>query len=394
MSSKPFYERRNFRMAWEFFKKEFVLCIAVICALISMLLVKFEPKSYSSYIDWKSLAMLLSLMLVSEGFKTNGVFDAAARKLTGGNSLRVLVLSLTLLPFVAAMFITNDVALITFVPLAIMALTMAGRKDLIIRVVIIETLAANLGATITPIGDPHNLYVFVRYAPAITDWFKATLPYLPISLLIIVIPSIIGVKNSSLSQDMTPDLSLEDLAEKTGSNSKKIKITNVIYVVLFVITLLAVLNLIDYKFVVAIVFALSLIIDKNNAKKVDWCLLMTFMAFFIFSGNLRALPSVNELLRSIGNDHTFAASVIASQVISNVPATIILAPFTENWKELTIGCDVGAFGTPIASLANLIAIKIYLKSEDSKPGKYMLLFTIAEVITLAILCVFANFVTL
>ncbi len=394
MGSKPFYKKREFKMAAEFFKKEFVLCISVVCALVSMFLVKFEPKSYAGYIDWKSLAMLLALMLVSEGFKTNGVFDAAARKLTGGNNLKILVLSLTVLPFVAAMFITNDVALITFVPLAITALTMADRKDLIIRVVIIETIAANLGATITPIGDPHNLYVFVKYAPAISDWFKATLPYLPISLLIIVVPSLIGIKNTGLSKDMTPDVTIEDIASKSGTDSKKLKITNVIYAVLFVLTLTAVLNLTDYRIVVAIVFAVCVIIDKTVAKRVDWCLLMTFIAFFIFSGNLQNIASVKEVLQRLAGEYTFETSVVASQVISNVPATLILAPFTDNWKELTIGCDVGAFGTPIASLANLIAIKIYLKSEDSKAGKYMLFFTIAEVVTLLILCVYASFVTL
>lgn len=382
------------KKAYAFFKKEFVLCIAILCAVISLFFVEYNPKVFASYIDWKSLAMLLSLMLVSEGFKSNGVFDMVARKLTGGSNIKVLVVSLTMMPLIAAMFITNDVALITFVPLAIAALTMANRKDLIIRVVIVQTLAANLGATITPIGDPHNLYVFVKYAPSIVDWFKATLPYLPMAALIVFIPSVVGVKNTKLDMDMTPDTSIDEISGGNKTTSKRIKITNAIYAVLFVVTFLAVLGLIDYRIVVILVMAVVSAIDYKNARKVDWYLLLTFVAFFIFSGNLQSIPSIKELLQNLAKDHTFEASVVASQVISNVPATIILAPFTDNWKELTIGCDVGAFGTPIASLANLIAIKIYLKSEDAKPGKYMLQFTIAEVIVLAVLCVFASFVTL
>ena len=371
----------------KFLSEEFVLVASIVCVVVSMFFVEMDAKVFASYIDWKSLGILMSLMLVSEGLKLNGVFTAAASKMTRAGNIKVLVLCLTLLPLVAAMLVTNDVALITFVPLSIAALLRIGRGDLIMGVVILQTIAANLGASITPIGDPHNLYIYMSYAPSISDWFKATWPYLPLGLIMVAIPSVILASKKPV------------LSEKLGTSSPKSGLKgrgtpNSILAILAVLCILGVLGIVDWRIVVVAVMAVMSATNRQAVKNIDWYLLVTFICFFVFSGNLRSIPAVSDFLGSLAQNNTFEVTVVSSQVISNVPATVVLAPFTTNWKELAIGADVGAFGTPIASLANLISMKIYFRSEGAKRGRYMLYFTIAEVVSLALLWGFAAIVTL
>lgn len=354
----------------EFIKKEAVLIISFILAAASAFIVKPNAE-YIGYIDFKTLALLFCLMAVMAGLSRLGVFNLLAEKLLSlSGSVRSLFLILCLLCFFSAMIITNDVALITFVPFSIVALKLSGKEKLLIPLITTETVAANLGSMLTPVGNPQNLYLFSAFEMSTGDFFKAVLPYALLSLILVSV-SALTVKKEKI----------EFSTDK--SKAKANKPLCIIYALLFAASLLTVFRVIPFEIVFVISLIIILIFDRKAISGVDFSLLLTFVFLFIFIGNLKNIDSVSEFLRNMVNGNEVVAGVAASQIFSNVPAAILLSGFTENAAALLVGVNLGGLGTIIASMASLISFKYIIKEKVSS-GKYLLVFTAVNIVFLAL----------
>ena len=366
--------KKNSILAW--IKGEAVLCIAAVCALVSML---FVPPSaaYLAYIDVRVLCLLFCLMTVVLGFQACGLFDVLAQKmLEGERQNKAVYLMLVMLPFFVSMLVTNDVALITFVPFTVLVLELVRKRDMLIRIVVLQTVAANLGSMATPVGNPQNLFLYANYELSAGQFFGLLIPPTLVSLVLLVLASVL-VKGETIHVTFREKTHLRE--------TKKLAI----YGVLFALCLLSVFDILHYGILTVIVAAAFFLLDRSLLKEVDYSLLLTFICFFVFSGNLGELTAVRELLGGMLQKNTLLTSVAASQVISNVPAAVLLSAFTESWRELLAGVNIGGLGTPIASLASLITLKLYLRWPGAKIGKFMVVFLAANLIGLLILLPFS-----
>ena len=355
-----------------FVKKEAVLCISALCAVATMF---FVPPSaeYIEYIDFRVLCLLMCLMAVVAGFKSVGVFRFLTYQLLRRiKSGRVLGLTLVLLPFFSSMLVTNDVALIVFVPFTILLLRQLGFDKSVVPIIVMQTVAANLGSMATPVGNPQNLFLYSAFNLEAGEFFSVTLPLTAVSLVLLVAGTLPIMPRS------LPEQKLEH--EKITS-AKKLAV----YILLFALCLLTVFRVVPYLVTTAILLAVFLVTERKLFKEIDFMLLLTFVCFFIVSENLGRVEAVREFLQSLLEKSTLLTSVGASQVISNVPAAVLLSGFTDNWRELLMGVNIGGLGTPIASLASLITLKLYMVSPGAKVMKFLGAFTVANIAGLMIL---------
>lgn len=366
-----------------FFKKETVLCVSFILAAASMFIVPPDG-NYWGYIDFRTLAILFCLMSVMAGLQKIGVFDWVAKKLLGHvKSGHSLVLTLVLLCFFSSMFITNDVALITFVPFTFIVLNMLGdgQKDrLLLPVVVLQTIAANLGSMLTPLGNPQNLYLYGKAGLSIYEFLMLMLPYTLLSLVLLVVWSIIQGRVCP----QIPKLG-EATAQQGLSHGKKAVYPLVVYLMLFLLCLLTVGRILPWQAAFFAVLIMVFAVDRQVFVKVDYSLLFTFICFFIFIGNVGRIPAFRDFLQGMIAGREVYTAVIVSQVISNVPAALLLSGFTENFAGLIIGTNLGGLGTLIASMASLISYKYVAKEASGRKSKYILLFTAGNIFFLALL---------
>ena len=354
-----------------FVRREPVLLIAAVAALISCFFVPPDP-AYLDYMDFRTLALLYCLMTVVAGLRQAGFFSWLAHNLCENiKSVRLIGLVLVMLCFFSAMLITNDVALLTFVPFAVVVLGLAHHRQELIRIVVLQTVAANLGSMLTPVGNPQNLYLFSYYDLGFGDFLRVTLPIWLLSLLLIAL--------SCLSLPRSP-LSLF-LGEKPDLNVRSLRL----YLVLFLVCVLVVLRILRWPIMLGIIVVVLMIYDRQILLKADFMLLLTFVAFFVFSGNLSRIDEVNRLLSQLLDGRVYLTSLLASQVISNVPAALLLSGFTSDASSLLLGVNIGGLGTPIASLASLISMKLYAHSEHAHTGKYLAEFTLVNLVFLLLL---------
>lgn len=351
----------------DFFKKEVVLVIATTLALISSLF--SYPKI--EYIDFKVLILLLNLMIVVAALKKLKVLDSIATYLLSKCKTTIsLAFTLVFLTFFSSMLVTNDVALITFIPLSLILGKKANLNTL--NLIVFQTLAANVGSALTPMGNPQNLFIYSYFNMSPMEFFKITLPLTILSAFFLII-TIFILKRKKLNVELS-----------------KVKLENtshiIIWSILFIIILLSVFQVINYKLAFICTVLITFIIDKNLFKKIDYSLLLTFIAFFIFIGNISNLDKVKTLMNTLLSDNstTYFTSIIASQFISNVPATILLSPFTTFNNSLLLGVNIGGAGTLIASLASVISYKLFIKENPSLNFKYLKNFTIYNIIYLVI----------
>ncbi len=347
-----------------YLKKEKVLCIALLLGMVSSFFVH-PDKKYLGYIDVRVLALLFCLMLLVKGFQGAGLLDLMIVKMFGHvNSSRSMSRILILLCFFLSMVMTNDVALITFVPFAILALKRCGQEKLIIRVVVLQTIAANLGSMLTPIGNPQNLYLFSVSNMPTGEFFKTMLPLAVVSILFLTAASWI-----------LPDEEVQLPAEQEAGVLPKREIG--IYSVLFAINLLVVFRVISWVPAIIITVLTVLFIHKSRLlTQVDYALLFIFIGFFVFVGNMGRIPAVSTMIAQILRGKEILVSAVFSQFLSNVPAALLLSGFTRNFDALLVGTNIGGLGTLIASMASLISYKQYAVSANAKKGKYLLTFTL------------------
>ncbi len=355
-----------------------VLIAAWVLAFVSMFFVHPDA-GYSSYVDWRSLGILWGLMVVIQGFRDNTVFEKAGgfllKKVRNGWQLAAV---LVFLCFFAGMFITNDVALITFVPFSIMILKHSGREDLMIPVIVLQTVAANLGSMLTPVGNPQNLYLYGLTGMSFSEFVGTMLPYTLLSgaLLVAAIAFLPGKRK---------EIEIHEHYEVMKQFGHKGQI--VVYALLFAVAMCTVLRLVPWWIMALVILAAALSMDYNVVFHVDYGLLLTFIGFFIFTGNIGRIPQIRDALEAFTAGREFLTSVLASQVISNVPAALLLSGFAKDLNSLLTGVNVGGLGTLIASMASLISYKAYTNAFPQKKKNYFLMFTAVNVAFLAFLCI-------
>lgn len=358
-----------------FIKKEAVLCIALGLAVLSVF---WQPldREYLEYIDWDTLMLLFCLMAAMAGFQRLGVFQRIGDALLAAvTNTRSLLLILCFLPFFFSMFITNDVALITFVPFGMIVLQMCGKEKLVIPLVVLQTIAANMGSSLTPIGNPQNLYLYSKSGAKVGDFLLWMLPYTLVTGICIWLAVLFQKKEQV---DYKP--------EKSGAVwGKKRKFYFISYAVLFLFCLLSVAKVLPPIVLFLMALAFFLVADRKILWCIDYALLGTFIGFFIFIGNLGRLPAFRDFFAGILTGHETLAGVISSQVISNVPAALLLSGFTDKWESLVVGTNLGGLGTLIASMASLISYKQMVRQYPGLKGKYFLYFTLGNVGMLVIL---------
>ena len=357
-----------------FIKKETVLTAAFVLSVISACIVP-PDKKYISYINWNTLLLLYSLMAVMAGLQKLGLFrQIGSLLLSKTGRARPMTLVLVFLPFFFSMFITNDVALITFVPFAIIVLRMADQESLLVPVVVLQTIAANLGSMLTPMGNPQNLYLYGISGMSPLAFIRLLLPHTAVAAAFLFISSLL-IKN-------TPVKALP--AENISENSLDGKLC-ICYVTGFLICLLCVAKLLPPLVAAAAITIFLTLRDRSIFKKIDYPLLGTFALLFIFIGNIGRIDIFCNFLESAIEGNEKLVAVLASQVISNVPAALLLSEFTKNWPALIVGANLGGLGTLIASMASLISYKQITAQYPEKKGKYFILFTVTNFLLLGIL---------
>lgn len=355
-----------------FVKGHSVLVISAVLALASFLITDDPVGSFGS-IDIRTLCILFCFMATVAVISGCGAFDVLASSLISrSKGIGTLCLTLVLIPYVCSMFITNDVALITFVPLAIGVLEGIGRKDLMVPVIVLQTVAANLGSVLTPFGNPQNLFLFSAYDLAMTDFITALLPIAAVGTVILLV--------------MTVMVSRGGETVMPGSHGAVgHRRTLALGCILFALCIATVMRFIPCWFTLVAVLICILLSMPDALGKVDYGLLLTFVFLFIFTGNLASEPMMSELLEGLMAWDPVTASALASQFISNVPAAVLLSGFTDDWAGLLAGVDIGGFGTPIASMASLISIGFYMRTEGADMKRFMICFTGINILMLIVL---------
>lgn len=357
-----------------YIKQEPVFIISFLAAVISCF---FVPPSldYIEYIDFRTLALLYALMVVVAGLNKAGIFTAFAHTLClRAKNIRMIGMLLICLCFFSSMLITNDVALLTFVPFSIIVLNIAGNDNDLLRIVVLETVAANLGSMLTPVGNPQNLYLYSFYNLTFPAFLSITFPVWLLSCFLLL--------GSSCFLPNTHLPAFPEQKQKVDTKSL------IIYLCLFILCLLTVIRILPWPILLLILLLVLLLYDRHTLIKADFFLLLTFVAFFIFAGNLSKIPKLNSLLQAMLSGREYWTALLTSQIISNVPAALLLSNFTDNARSLIMGVDIGGLGTPIASLASLISLKLYSQTKRAKTGRYMLEFIVISLLLLVILSVF------
>ena len=364
-------KNRILRSAAAFFRLQPVLVIAFFAALATVFIIP-PDSGYKGYCSRTVLIQLFALMLAVSGFRSIGVFDCATRYiLQKTGSLRSLGRIMILICFFTSMLVTNDVALLTFVPLTVLIYARIDDEKSRIMTIVLETAAANLGSMMTPIGNPQNLFLYDEFHMTAAGFIRTMLPIGGISLVLLMAASFILPKTECAAPE-----------SETVSVSK---MKAAVYGVLFTLCLCSVLRLVpDYVCLIAAVAA-ALICDVKLLGKIDYALLATFVCFFVFVGNLARIGAVSDFFCNILSGREIVVAAALSQIISNVPAAVMLASFTDNGKELLIGVNIGGLGTLVASLASLISFQIYRKSEGAQPLRYLAAFTLTSLAFLAVL---------
>ncbi len=362
----------------KFIKDQPVLVIAFLAALVTVFIIP-PDSGYKDYINSTVLIQLFCLMTSVGGFRSVGIFEKLTTVLLKkAGSIRRLGIIFTIVCFFTSMLVTNDVALITFVPLTLMVFDRIKDEKSRILTIVLETAAANLGSMVTPFGNPQNLFIYDKYSLTLGEFFGTMLPSAALSLVLLLLMCLLLPRS---------ECSSESAAMGEISKGK-----TAIYTILFIVCLLTVFRLIPDWGCLIIAVITVLATNYRLLFKVDYGLLATFVCFFVFVGNIARVDTVKDFVSEILTERELIVSVVLSQVISNVPAAVMLSGFTDNGKELLLGVNLGGLGTIIASLASLISFQYYKASEGAKSLRYMGVFTVVNVALLAVLLGFTAIV--
>ena len=345
----------------EFISKNVVLVIALSLAIISCFIVKPDAQ-YLKYFDFKTLTCLFCTLAVVCALKNISFFTITAKKIVAltGNT-RTLSLALVYITFIGSMFLANDMALLTFLPLGYISLSATKKEKYMAPIFIIQNISANLGGMLTPFGNPQNLYIYTKFNIPTVEFVQImALPFILSIVLFTICCLFIPKESLTLSND-----------ENKQIDKKK----TTFYLILFAITILMVFRVIPYYICLPIILISILVTDRGALAKVDYALLFTFVCFFLLAGNISRIGAVNEFFSSLLEKNALLTSILSCQVISNVPSAILLSEFTSNYKELLLGVNIGGVGTLISSLASLITFREFTSHVKGKTAQYLGLFT-------------------
>ncbi len=343
-----------------FIKNNTVFVIALAAAIITMFIVPPDAE-YIGYFDFKTLTCLFCVLAVVCGLKNINFFYILAKEIVRRfANLRMCIIAVVYITFIGSMLIANDMALLTFLPLGYFVLDVTGNRKYTAFTFIMQNIAANLGGMLTPFGNPQNLYLYSKFNIPTGEFMSImTLPFIVSIVIITLCCFYVKPEKAVIPPDDTPPLP---------------KGKTVILSLLFVIAIAIVFRGIPYPIGLVIIPAALLFIDRKALKLVDYPLLLTFAAFFVFSGNMARIEAVRNFASGLLEKNTLITSILSCQFISNVPSAILLSQFTENYRELLIGVNIGGVGTLIASLASLITFREFTKNYPAKTKYYILLF--------------------
>lgn len=357
-----------------FVKKNVVMVVAMAAAAITCFLVPPDA-AYLDYFDLKTLSCLFCVLAVVCALKNINFFYMLAKQIVRAfRNARLCILALVYITFIGSMLIANDMALLTFLPLGLYVLTSTGKGKYMAFTFIMQNIAANLGGMLTPFGNPQNLYLYTKFEIPNGEFMAIMAPPFVLAVLLITLCCVIFVKPEPLS------LKEEQMHMPVGRTA--------VYLMLFALAIAIVFRGIPYWIGLVVIPAVLLFMDREALKMVDYPLLLTFVFFFIFSGNMARIEAVRELFSWLLGWNTLLVSVASCQVISNVPTAILLSQFTENYRDLLLGVNIGGVGTLIASLASLITFREYTKHNKGKTAYYVLLFSAFNFAFLIILAAF------
>ena len=344
-----------------FIKKNTVLVIAAVLAAASCFIVKPDAQ-YIGYFDFKTLTCLFCTLAVICALKNIRFFTITAKKIVkcAGNT-RTLALALVYITFIGSMFLANDMALLTFLPLGYISLSSTGKEKYMAPIFILQNIAANLGGMLTPFGNPQNLYIYTKFNIPTGEF-----------MTIMVVPFVVSMILFTGCCFFIPKESME-ICNADGETFDRKKA--VFYLVLFALTILTVFRIVPYYVCLPIIFIAVFVSDRSALKKVDYPLLLTFVCFFLLAGNVSRIDAVSQFFSSMLEKNTLLTSIGSCQVISNVPSAILLSEFTTNYRELLMGVNIGGVGTLISSLASLITFSEYTKHQKGKTLSYVGLFS-------------------
>ncbi|MBQ7820888.1 MAG: citrate transporter [Clostridia bacterium] len=362
------------RILLEFVKKNTVFTIAVIAAVVTSFIIP-PDKEYIGYFDFKVLSCLFSVLAVVCALRSMRFFYSTAQKIVKRfDTARNCVIALVYITFIGSMLIANDMALITFLPLGYYVLKSTDSRKYMAFLFIMQNIAANLGGMLTPFGNPQNLYLYTKFHIPTGEFVEIMFAPFILSVVLMTVCCFIFVGNEHLKITV----------EENPLDPKRVAL----YLVLFAISVIMVFRVLPYYIGLIVIFVVLIFENPKALKKVDYPLLGTFAAFFIFSGNMARIDAVKELFAYLLDKSTLLFSILSCQVISNVPSAILLSQFTENYRDLLVGVNIGGVGTLISSLASLITFREYTKHNPGKGGKYLLMFSAFNFLFLIILTVF------
>ena len=344
-----------------FVKKNMVMCIALLAAIVTSIFVPVDAE-YLGYFDVKTLVCLFSVLAVVCALRNINFFYMLARKIVKScKTTRMSILALVYITFIGSMLIANDMALLTFLPLGYFVLSTTGKNRYMAFTFIMQNIAANLGGMLTPFGNPQNLYLYSKFH--IPDLEFVSIMAIPFAVSVLLITlCCLFVKSEPL------EIADEPIHLPT--------VKTAVYLALFALAIAIVFRSIPYWVALLVIPPVLFFLDKKALKMVDYPLLFTFVFFFIFAGNMARIDAVRNLFSALLEKSTLLFSVLSCQVISNVPSAILLSQFTENYRELLLGVNIGGVGTLIASLASLITFREYTNHNPKGTWSYVALFSL------------------
>lgn len=344
-----------------FVRKNTVMVIAFLAAATTTIFVPIDAQ-YIGYFDFKTLTCLFCVLAVVCALKDIRFFYMLARRIVHlFRNARLSILALVYITFIGSMLIANDMALLTFLPLGYLVLATTGKEKYMPFTFIMQNIAANLGGMLTPFGNPQNLYLYTKFSIPNAEFVSIMAPPFALAVALITASCLIFVKPDALE---VPDEEISLPPLKTA-----------LYLALFALAIVIVFRGIPYWIGLVVIPLVLLFADRKALLEVDYPLLLTFVFFFIFAGNMGRIDAVRSFFSSLLEKDTLTFSTLSCQFISNVPSAILLSQFTDNYRALLVGVNIGGVGTLIASLASLITFREYVKHNPGKAGSYIAQFS-------------------
>ena len=338
-------------------KTNFIFCTVVIIALVSIILVPIDS-GYVAYFDGsgETLTCIFGILIVVAGLENIDFFHKVARLIVKKfKTARSIILTLLFITYVSALINANDMALLTFLPLSYLVLSYTGQTKYLAFTFIMQNIASNLGGMLSPIGNPQNIYLFSFYKIGLFEFFKImAIPTLCALIMMVVVCFFVKNDPIEFKDDYNHSLNLPRL---------------IIYLVLFVLTFLVVCRVIPFWIVLPIIIVTMLVCDRKSFLQIDYTIILTFVAFFIFSGNMARIPAIFNLMENFADSHTFLTAYLSCQLISNVPTSILLSKFTGNYPALLVSVNVASLGIIFSSLSGVIALKCFIKYNTKNPDE-------------------------